>query len=107
MGGNSANDLNKQFSSFIFFSRLRPYLSKYTFDGSQEIDVKVEKPTKEIRLNCADITIKEAKFKGHSGQDERAKIGALLGSFAFYFTSYFVANHGSCVTCRGVLKKWG
>jgi len=46
--------------------KLRPYLSKFTFDGSQEIDVKVEKPTKEIRLNCADITIKEAKFKCHS-----------------------------------------
>lgn len=43
--------------------KLRPYLKKFTFDGSQEIDVKVEKPTKEIRLNCADIAIKEAKFK--------------------------------------------
>jgi len=46
--------------------KLRPYLSKFTFDGSQEIDVKVEKATNEIRLNCADITIKEAKFKCQS-----------------------------------------
>jgi len=46
--------------------KLRPYLTKFTFDGSQEIEVQVEKPTKEIRLNCADISIKEAKFKCHT-----------------------------------------
>jgi hypothetical protein len=43
--------------------RLRPFLKTFKFDGTETIEVKVEKPTKEVRLHCADIVIKEASFK--------------------------------------------
>jgi len=66
--------------------RLRPNLVKYTFEGSQEIEVSVTKPTKEIHLNCADIVIQEAKFKKRtdvSGDGVKGDDGVVASSIKY------------------------
>ncbi|PVD38990.1 hypothetical protein C0Q70_01615 [Pomacea canaliculata] len=46
--------------------RLQPDIEKFTFVGSEEVEVEVKSSVKFIRLNCVDIDIKEATFQGTS-----------------------------------------
>ncbi|KAK7112907.1 hypothetical protein V1264_012283 [Littorina saxatilis] len=46
--------------------RLQPDLTAFTFAGSEEIEVEVKNAVKTIKLNCDEIEIKDAVFKGSS-----------------------------------------
>lgn len=50
--------------------RLQPNLKSFTFEGSEEIQVKVGKPLSSITLNCCDIDVKEASYQGDGASDK-------------------------------------
>jgi len=43
--------------------RLQPSLQDFMFDGSQEIEIEIVKPTNSISLHCADVSIVQASIK--------------------------------------------
>lgn len=50
--------------------RLKPDLEKLTFEGTEEISLQVNKATKSVVLNCAEIKLSEVKYKGAAQQFE-------------------------------------
>lgn len=44
--------------------RLKPDLDRLTFEGSEDIAVQVDKPTKVIVLNCLEIKLTSVKYRG-------------------------------------------
>ncbi|OWF36629.1 Puromycin-sensitive aminopeptidase [Mizuhopecten yessoensis] len=43
--------------------RLQPNLKSFTFDGLEDIQLKVKKSLTSITLNCCDIDVKEASYQ--------------------------------------------
>ncbi|XP_021340205.1 puromycin-sensitive aminopeptidase-like [Mizuhopecten yessoensis] len=50
--------------------RLQPNLKSFTFDGLEDIQLKVKKSLTSITLNCCDIDVKEASYQADGSADK-------------------------------------